>query len=155
VTGGNRSVLQGHTEVHGPQANWILANPNGITCDGCGFINIPRATLSTGRPRIEDESLERLTVEQGTVTIGSGGLDGTETKAIDIISRAVEVNGAIQGGDQTHLRVVAGRNKVDYETLAATPLSGDGDKPSVAIDASSLGAAWSWRPVAWRGPPGR
>lgn len=42
VTGANRSQLEGYTEVFGQQANVILANPYGITCDGCGFINTPQ-----------------------------------------------------------------------------------------------------------------
>ncbi|EHR9691015.1 filamentous hemagglutinin N-terminal domain-containing protein, partial [Escherichia coli] len=50
VTGGNRSLLQGYTEVAGKAANVMVANPYGITCDGCGFINTPHATLTTGRP---------------------------------------------------------------------------------------------------------
>lgn len=41
VTGGNRSLLQGYTEVAGKAANVMVANPYGITRDGCGFINTP------------------------------------------------------------------------------------------------------------------
>ncbi|HBP4280814.1 filamentous hemagglutinin N-terminal domain-containing protein, partial [Pseudomonas aeruginosa] len=50
VTGGNRSTLAGYTEVAGQSARVIVANPHGITCQGCGFINTPRATLTTGKP---------------------------------------------------------------------------------------------------------
>ncbi|EBS0228840.1 filamentous hemagglutinin N-terminal domain-containing protein, partial [Salmonella enterica subsp. enterica serovar Schwarzengrund] len=39
VTGTNRSLLQGYTEVAGKAANVMVANPYGITCNGCGFIN--------------------------------------------------------------------------------------------------------------------
>ena len=39
VTGGSRSELQGKLEVFGNKANVMIANPNGISCDGCGFIN--------------------------------------------------------------------------------------------------------------------
>ena len=41
VTGASRSTLNGATEVFGDRAEYILANPNGITCNGCGFINTP------------------------------------------------------------------------------------------------------------------
>nr|WP_312481187.1 filamentous hemagglutinin N-terminal domain-containing protein [Stutzerimonas nitrititolerans] len=47
VTGANASRLQGYTEVAGKSAHVIVANPHGISCDGCGFINTPRVTLST------------------------------------------------------------------------------------------------------------
>jgi filamentous hemagglutinin len=48
VTGANRSQLNGYTEVAGKAANVMVANPYGITCNGCGFINTPNATLTTG-----------------------------------------------------------------------------------------------------------
>jgi filamentous hemagglutinin len=54
VTHANRSQLHGAMEVAGNAADVVLANPYGITCNGCGFINIPRMTLSTGRPVLND-----------------------------------------------------------------------------------------------------
>ena len=48
VTGSSRSVLAGFTEVLGGKADVIVANPFGITCNGCGFINTDRASLVTG-----------------------------------------------------------------------------------------------------------
>src|SRR5690606_32039970 len=52
VTGTSRSLLEGAVEVHGTAATVIIANPNGLTCDGCGFINTPRVPLSTGSPEL-------------------------------------------------------------------------------------------------------
>ncbi len=63
VTGGNRSTLAGYTEVAGQSARVIVANPHGITCQGCGFINTPRATLTTGKPIMDGQRLERFQVE--------------------------------------------------------------------------------------------
>jgi filamentous hemagglutinin len=51
VNGGSPSQLRGYTEVAGQSAKVIVANPYGITCNGCGFINTP--TLTTGKPVIE------------------------------------------------------------------------------------------------------
>ncbi len=42
VTSGNTSQLLGYTEIAGSKADLILANPNGIACAGCGFINTAR-----------------------------------------------------------------------------------------------------------------
>ncbi|WP_157966916.1 filamentous hemagglutinin N-terminal domain-containing protein, partial [Pseudomonas sichuanensis] len=53
VNGSNPSHLRGFTEVAGQSARVIVANPHGITCDGCGFINTPRVTLSTGKPVLD------------------------------------------------------------------------------------------------------
>ena len=50
VNGGSPSQLRGYTEVAGQSARVIVANPYGITCSGCGFINTPRVTLTTGKP---------------------------------------------------------------------------------------------------------
>ncbi|HDJ8516237.1 TPA: filamentous hemagglutinin N-terminal domain-containing protein, partial [Escherichia coli] len=89
VTGGNRSLLQGYTEVAGKAANVMVANPYGITCDGCGFINTPHATLTTGRPVMNaDGSLQALEVTEGSITINGAGLDGTRSDAVSIIARA-------------------------------------------------------------------
>ena len=41
VNGGSPSQLKGYTEVFGQQAGVIVANPYGITCNGCGFITRP------------------------------------------------------------------------------------------------------------------
>ncbi|WP_241650489.1 filamentous hemagglutinin N-terminal domain-containing protein, partial [Rosenbergiella collisarenosi] len=43
------SLLNGMLEVAGRQADIIIANPAGISCDGCGFINANRTTLTTGQ----------------------------------------------------------------------------------------------------------
>ena len=48
VVGSSRSNLEGLTEVFGRSADVVIANPNGITCRGCGFINTPRVTLGAG-----------------------------------------------------------------------------------------------------------
>lgn len=44
------SNLRGYVEVAGDRAQLVIANPAGISCDGCGFINADRATLATGKP---------------------------------------------------------------------------------------------------------
>jgi filamentous hemagglutinin len=46
VVSTNRSMLGGFIEVLGNRADVIVANPYGITCAGCGFINTDRITRS-------------------------------------------------------------------------------------------------------------
>ena len=48
VTGSSGSDLGGTIEVFGGEAGLIIANPNGITCDGCAFTNVNRVDLVTG-----------------------------------------------------------------------------------------------------------
>ncbi|WP_245313596.1 hemagglutinin repeat-containing protein [Rhizobium sp. R635] len=147
VISGNRSALNGAIEVFGGKADVIIANPNGITCDGCGFINTPHATLTTGAPDIgADGKLNGFTVNGGDVTIGpNGGNFAAGPGAVDlfdIVSRAVHVNGPVYGKD---LRVTAGRNQFNYDTGNATPLAATSGTPEYAIDGTALGAMQAGR----------
>ena len=44
----NTSDLNGQIEVFGGEAGLIIANPNGIECNGCAFTNVNRVDLVTG-----------------------------------------------------------------------------------------------------------
>ncbi|WP_434159391.1 hemagglutinin repeat-containing protein [Sinorhizobium meliloti] len=142
VTSGNRSQLLGPTEIFGGRADVIVANPNGITCDGCGFINTPRAMLTTGTPDVgADGNLKSFTVRGGDVAFGKRGgnfaADPGAVDLFDIVSRAVRIDGPVHARD---LRLTIGRNKVDYASGDATPLEEKTGTPEFAIDGSALGA---------------
>lgn len=93
VTGSSRSRLEGYTEIFGYPADYILANPNGITVNGGGFINTPRATLTTGKPRFDGYGgLSALDVRQGDVLVDGLGLNVSNLDAFDIISRTARIN---------------------------------------------------------------
>ncbi|NBB12037.1 filamentous hemagglutinin N-terminal domain-containing protein [Pseudomonas sp. SLFW] len=141
VTGSHPSQLRGATEIAGQAAHVIVANPHGITCSGCGFINTPRATLTTGKPVIEGGTVGRFQVEQGEVAVDGAGLDATAVDRFDIIARSVKINAQINARE---LNVVAGRNRVDAQSLDAQTLPDDGsEKPQVAIDSSALGGMYA------------
>ncbi|MGO4570157.1 filamentous hemagglutinin N-terminal domain-containing protein, partial [Rhizobium sp. 2YAF20] len=142
VTSGNRSALNGPTEVFGGRADVVIANPNGITCSGCGFINTPHATLTTGVPDIgADGSLTGFTVNGGDVTFeGAGGNFASGPGAVDlfdVVSRNIHVNAPIYGKT---LRLTGGASKYDYATGEATALTATSGTPEYAIDGSALGA---------------
>ncbi|WP_261336152.1 hemagglutinin repeat-containing protein [Rhizobium leguminosarum] len=147
VISGNRSALNGAIEVFGGRADVVIANPNGITCDGCGFINTPHATLTTGVPDIgADGALKGFTVNGGDITFGSKGANlaagAGSVDLFDVVSRAVKIDGPIYGND---IRVTAGRNKFDYATGDAAALSATSGTPQYAIDGSALGAMQAGR----------
>jgi len=141
VTGANASRLQGYTEVAGKAAHVVVANPHGITCDGCGFINTPRVTLSTGTPIIENGQLERFDVNGGHIGIEGQGLNASNVDQFDLITRSAKINAELHANK---LNIITGRNLVDAATLAATAKAPDGsDKPLLAIDSSALGGMYA------------
>ncbi|MCM2459704.1 filamentous hemagglutinin N-terminal domain-containing protein [Pseudomonas sp. CG7] len=141
VNGGNPSQLRGYTEVAGQSAHVIVANPYGITCNGCGFINSPKVTLSTGKPVVESGRLDRYQVDQGSVAIEGAGLNANNLDRVEIITRSAKINAEIQA---KNLTIVAGRNDVNANTLDATARADDGSvKPQLAIDSSALGGMYA------------
>ncbi|MFL1564955.1 filamentous hemagglutinin N-terminal domain-containing protein, partial [Pseudomonas sp. O64] len=140
VNGGSPSQLRGYTEVAGQSAHVIVANPYGISCNGCGFINTPQATLTTGKAVIENGQISRYQVDQGSVAIEGAGLNATNVDQFEIITRATTINAQIQA---KKLTIVAGRNDVDARTLNATARAADGSQaPDLAIDSSALGGMY-------------
>ncbi|HDG9830983.1 TPA: DUF637 domain-containing protein [Raoultella ornithinolytica] len=141
VTSGNRSELKGKLEVFGNKAGVMIANPNGITCDGCGFINAPSVTLTTGKPQFDKQgALDALAVKKGSVIIGSNGLDGNSAEYVDIISRATELNGKINAKTLT---MTLGANQVSFKDGTVKPVAGEGAKPQLAVDTKALGGMYA------------
>ncbi|MHC8326537.1 two-partner secretion domain-containing protein [Pseudomonas sp. LB1P83] len=141
VVGGSPSQLRGYTEVAGQSARVIVANPYGISCNGCGFINTPRVTLTTGKPVLDNGRLDRFQVDQGSVSIDGAGLNANNVDSFEIITRSAKINAEIQA---KNLTIVAGRNDVNAQSLNATARADDGSaKPQLAIDSSALGGMYA------------
>ncbi|CAN0628102.1 tRNA nuclease CdiA-2 [Burkholderia multivorans] len=142
VVGGGTSQLLGYTEVAGQQAQVVIANPAGIYCNGCGFINTSRGVLTTGTPVFGGSgSLDAFHVTGGQIQIDSGGLNASNVDQVDLIARSVQVNGKLWAGRA--LNVVNGANDVRYDGLSAQALAPNGNAPGVAIDVAQLGGMYA------------
>jgi filamentous hemagglutinin family protein len=143
VTSNNRSTLAGFTEVAGQKADVVVANPYGITCQGCGFINTDRATITTGTPNLSGGALTGFTVSGGDVAIGTGGANLTDQQKFDIVTRSVTVAGQVNAQD---LQITTGANEWSYATRSVTgPAASSGTAPTYAIDSSALGGMYADR----------
>ncbi|WP_122377987.1 two-partner secretion domain-containing protein, partial [Pseudomonas cannabina] len=142
VTGANASQLNGYTEVAGQAARVIVANPYGVSCNGCGFINTPRVTLSTGTPVLDaNGKLDHFAVDGGSISIDGKGLDASAVDQFDLITRSAKINADIYA---KQLNVITGANDVNDDTLATTARAGNAaDKPQLAIDSSALGGMYA------------
>lgn len=140
VTAPNPSQLMGTLEVAGNRANVIVANPAGITCNGCGFLNANRATLTTGRPKVGPDGGITLDVAAGKLRVDGDGLYGANLSQVDLIARSLEINAGVW---TDHLNVVAGAARVDYADGKVSALAGEGAPPVVALDTSALGGMYA------------
>ncbi|WP_336232515.1 two-partner secretion domain-containing protein [Thalassospira sp. CH_XMU1458] len=143
VTGASRSNLLGYQEIFGQSAEYVLANPSGITCNGCGFINTPRATFSTGLPQFDSSGdFLGVDVDTGDVLIDGAGLNAANVPYFDIISRTAKINADLHARD---LSIITGRNTVNYVSREAVAKSDIPEKPNISIDSSLLGGMYANR----------
>ncbi len=131
VVGASASSLLGPIEVAGPTADVLIVNPNGIRCNGCGFINVGRATLATGQVlRNMAGDVTGLHVEGGDLAIGPGGLDARGAAQLDLIARTLHIDGNVDARGQ--LIVITGRNDIDARGNFQ-PMHPSGDRPPLGI----------------------
>ena len=153
VTGGNISQLLGYLEIAGSKADMILANPNGITCQGCGFINAANVTLATGL--LSKEELERLNalqqyntsipitlnIKRGDIVVDT--LDARNVTSLTLLAKSMNVADSLQA---QNLRVLLGSNQVSFSpfTLLYQPIitnnKNKDTQNALALDVAYLGS---------------
>ncbi|TMU81542.1 filamentous hemagglutinin N-terminal domain-containing protein [Pseudomonas fluorescens] len=140
----NPSAINGAQEIFGRPADYVLANPNGISVNGGSFINTPNANLVVGRPELNDGKLQSLNSRDasGQLQIHSGGLRNGEG-SINLIAPRIDSQGAITARDQLNLTV--GRNQVDYASGQVKTVDPAGTTADQRIDASLFGAMQAGR----------
>ncbi|HIU64096.1 MAG TPA: hemagglutinin repeat-containing protein [Candidatus Avacidaminococcus intestinavium] len=143
VTSGKPTNMQGFLEVAGDRASVVIANPNGISVNGGGFINTASAVLTTGRPEYTvNGSLEGFRVIEGAVNISGEGLEGNTADSVSILSRAAKINAGIWA-ETIHVRT--GANNISYADMQATAIENAGNIPQVALDVAAVGGMYANR----------
>lgn len=104
------STLAGQQEIFGQRADYVLANPNGISYQGGGFINTAKASLVVGKPDIQQGALRGFDVTGQNRLTTSGELTSAVTQ-LDLVAPIVNVQGTIRGANQVN--VIGGKNRVE------------------------------------------
>ncbi len=143
VVAANPSSLRGYIEVAGKTADLVLANPYGIACNGCGFVNAPRVTLAAAQPLVDGAgALSGFRTATGTIDVSGSGLDATNAR-LDLFARAVSINAGLYADTVT-------------ASLGAGDITRDGDivvigqrtaaqpnQPAFALDVAALGGMYA------------
>ncbi|MFB4390842.1 MULTISPECIES: hemagglutinin repeat-containing protein [unclassified Pseudomonas] len=141
VVSRNASRIEGPQEIFGRPADYILANPNGITLNGGSFINTTRAGFVVGTPQIQEQQLRFLDTlnADGSLTVLGNG-QSNSSGALELIAPRIDSQGPLRAKDD--LNITAGNNLLDatsgevLQHLPGTPSS---------IDAKLFGAMHAGR----------
>lgn len=138
VTSHNATSMNGFIEVAGHKASVVIANPNGITVDGGGFINTDRAVLTTGKPEYDSAgNLNSYRVERGTVAINRNGLNAKDANSLQVLTEAAIVNAGVWANS---IEARTGKNKIDANTLDTQKIS---NSNNIGLDVSAIGGMYA------------
>ena len=158
VTSAIPSQLNGPLAVFGDPAKLVIANPNGVTCNGCGFLNTPWVQLTTGRVQFltapggaittpENGAALAFDVRGGTIRIEGQGL-ASPLARLDLIAQTLNINGPVSVSGA--LNLLAGRQLVAADDLTVSAngttntrsaiQADDASATDFAVDATVLGA---------------
>lgn len=153
VVGRNPSLLNGQQEIFGKAADYVLANPIGISCQSCGFINTNSTSLVVGYPLIENGQLKSFSTLTNRNSLNIKG-DLKSTGVVNLIAPQINSDGEIivnnlisnegkvtpsqirtNRGTPSTFRAISGLNKVaiNGEILVS-------EQPTVALDSYYFGS---------------
>ena len=143
VTSDKPTLMNGYLEVAGQRASVVVANPNGISVNGGGFLNTNHAILTTGKPELDGVgSLQNYQIEQGKVSIEGKGLDGKGADSVSILARTIDVNAGVWANK---LNTRTGQNHIDANNLKATALESSTieTKSTIGLDVAAVGGMYA------------
>ncbi|MBL4815825.1 MAG: filamentous hemagglutinin N-terminal domain-containing protein, partial [Shewanella sp.] len=139
VTSTRSSNLNGFTEVAGQRADLVIANPNGLTINGAGFINTSNVMLTTGKPNIVNGSIGSVDVRGGRITIQGAGLNTMNQNSTQIYANYVTLNAQLHA---QNLDVKLGKSVIGYAGKNIIS-SSNGAATGLLLDASALGGMYA------------
>jgi filamentous hemagglutinin len=189
ITTNRQTKIEGYTEIAWKESGTNYNQPNDIMVSGGGFINTSRLSLINGstlnNPNgtldnngnlnpflLSNNPNSIITVTGRNVTDKNGnpiaynlGIDANNINYVDLISRIVEINGNIQGDDNTIVTIQTGNDRVEYNKddtdnrFTVTSYSNNNTnnntdntnnnnqetKPEFAIDSTAFGGIYAGR----------
>ncbi len=138
ITSSNRSRLNGYTEIAGQVSDLVIANPNGISINGAGFINTNNVTITTGKPNILNGNISSFSIKGGDISIEGNGLDTSAQISTHIYTSYLQLNAKVHAND---LDIKLGSNEIDYNTKEI--LSSSDSSQTLLLDSSALGGMYA------------
>ena len=128
----------GKAEVFGTEAAVIIANPNGITCNSCSFINTSKVDLVTGTSNFSGTDLTGFSINTDTTSIlfvsGNGFVSDAVADELNLVSRDLRIQAQVKANNT--LRVLAGNVSYDHTTNIITSDDTEVSAHSIQINAS-------------------
>lgn len=172
VTSTHPSKLLGPLEIAGKQAELLIANPNGISCEACSFANATSVSLTTGfipsssllelekiskqsinSPLSSASSLEKeltynlqFRVNKGHINIDS--LNSSNIPSLNILSKSLSISHNLYA---KNLNIILGSNTITLDQKGALLLwqplrdknSNQKGNPKLALDVAYIGGVYA------------
>ncbi len=140
VTSTQRSSINGYTEIAGKRADFIMANPNGISINGAGFINTGSVTLTTGKANILNGNINSYIINGGDIEIIGGGLDTSNLDSTSIYTHYLKLNAKINA---KNLDIKLGNNTIDNNTKNIISSKNSNESTNLLLDSQALGGMYA------------
>ncbi|MGP2469720.1 hemagglutinin repeat-containing protein [Yersinia sp. 2540 StPb PI] len=114
VVGDNPSILLGRQHLVGADADYILANPNGVTCDGCSFDpNFNKVTLGAGNVIMVDDGKygSLMTTSHKKIVIKNINDKDKIAKSLYLITPEIKIDSDLVA--ENDISIILGSNAVD------------------------------------------
>ncbi|MCU6670607.1 filamentous hemagglutinin N-terminal domain-containing protein [Enterobacteriaceae bacterium H4N4] len=141
VISNKSSALNGFIEVNGQKADVVIANPNGISCSGCNFINTDKVTMTTGKVNLgNDGSLKSYDVTGGNISVDAYGMFANDSLVL-LMADTIRLNGGVHAKN-----AVVSVGNFSYDDAAGTVTSHNKSAtliqtliPEYSLDISNIG----------------